>query len=481
MRSSDTTPPLQSTRENGPSLTYKRISKGSMGDQECVSILRSGEEIGIRVARSLAEVEALREPWMSWPGHRDSDIDVFLMIVQSLPEVARPHVVALYRGGKLESILVGRLEHKRLIQQDFRVGYLSLFRPWARCLTFVYGAIRGNASPENAEILVRAVMDSLRRNEADVAMCHLVPLETPLYRLALALPGILSRDTLPKSQAHDCLTVPASIDDVYRRMSPHRRHRLKATIKKIERGSLGKVSIVCYTAPPELDKLFHDAEEIAKKTYQRGLGVGFADNPAVRRRLELYARKGWLRAFVLYIGHRPSAFWIGVLYRGTCVGEYTGFDREFDKYSPGMFLLMRVIERFCNRVDGDTVRELDFGPGHAEYKKVLCSQTWQEANVFIFSPTLRGLVLKLMRTATRLLDGAARRALASIGMLPRLKRVWRDRLARRQGSSSKTTKPTSKAAAVISPQGEGSRHGKDGGSGKRRVRLFTRQTRERPK
>lgn len=380
----------------------------------------------IRVSRTLQEVEALRDQWVAWPGHRDSDIDVFLMIVQSLPEVVRPHVVALYRDGKPESILVGRLERKRL---SFRLGYLSLLRPWVRCLTFVYGAIHGNASAENTEVLVRAVMNCLERNEADVAMFELVPLDAPLYQLALRVPGILRRDTLPAPQGHDMMLVPGGIDDVYRRMSSHRRIELRRTVKKLQTNPVGKPKIICYRSLSELDRLFHDAEEIAKKTYQRGLRVGFADNPLVRTRLELGARKGWLRAYILYLGDRPCAFWIGMLYHGSFVGEYTGYDPEFRQYSPGMVLMMRVIEGFCNRTDGDVVREIDFGPGEAEYKGALCTKTWQEAVVFIFSPTPKGLALKLMRAVTRLLDGGARAILASTNLLPRLKRAWRDSLA----------------------------------------------------
>jgi len=384
-------------------------------------------EIEVRVARSLPEVEALREAWTGWPGHRDSDIDMFLMIVQSLPEVIRPHVVALHRDSKLESILVGRLERKRF---NFKVGYLSLFRPWARCITFSYGAVHGNDSPENTESLVRAVIDSLKQNEADMAMFSFVPLDMPLYHVALRTPGILSRDTLPAPQGHDSLDIPASIDEVYRRMSRERRKHTKASVKKLEAAPMGEVRIACYQNTSELDDLFRDAEGIAKSTYQRGLGVGFADNPAVRTRLELGARKGWLRGFVLYLGNRPCAYWIGMLYHGSFVSEYMGYDPEFRQYSPGMVLIMRVIEGFCNRAGGDVVKELDFGLGHAEYKGVLCSKTWQEAIVFIFSTTPKGLALKLERTATRLLDGAVRRVLASGNLLPRLKRAWRDRLAR---------------------------------------------------
>jgi hypothetical protein len=44
--------------------------------------IESGEcqEIEIRTARSLPEIEALRESWMAWPSHRDSDIDFYLSL-----------------------------------------------------------------------------------------------------------------------------------------------------------------------------------------------------------------------------------------------------------------------------------------------------------------------------------------------------------------------------------------------------------------
>jgi hypothetical protein len=401
--------------------------------------LSEGKEIEIRVARSLPEVEALREPWVGWSGHRDSDIDFYLMIVQSYPEVVRPHVIALYRNGKPDAILVGRLERKRL---RFGVGYLPAFRPWARCLTFVYGAIRGDASPQNTEMLLREVMKSLKRDEADLAMLELVPLASALYRLALKVPGILIRDALPAPQGHDSLTIPDSIDDVYRRMSRERRKHTKASIKKLETTPAGKPKILCYRNPPELDNLFRDAEEISKKTYQRGLSVGFSDNHVVRTRLELGARKGWLRAYVLYLGDRPCAFWIGMRYGETFMSDYMGYDPEFRRFSPGMVLLMRVIEGFCNRADGDIVKELDFGPGPAEYKGVLCSSNWLEAVVYIFGPTPKGLLLKSMRTATRVVDASARRILATTKLLPRLKRLWRDRMAKRGQLPPNTEKPT---------------------------------------
>jgi hypothetical protein len=389
---------------------------------------QESEKVEVRVARTLGEVEALRQPWTRWPGHRDSDIDFYLTNLQSQPEVVRPHVIALYRNDKPDAILVGRLERKPL---PFRIGYLPRLRFRARCLTFVQGALRGNPSAENMRSLLQEVMNCLRRDEADMAMLDLVPIDSPLYRLALKLPGVLSRDTLPELQGHDVMTVPDSIDEVQRWMSAHRRHELRRTARKLQSNPVGEPRIVCYREATELDHLFHDVEEIARKTYQRGLGVGFADTTRMRQRLELAARKSWLRAYLLYLGERPCAFWIGMLYGDTFVSDYTGYDPDLRQFSPGIGLVMRMVERFCNRTDGDVIKELDFGPGDAEYKAVLCTRKWFEAVVYIFSPTLRGLALKSIRTATRLVDGLAKKVLISTKFSPWLKRAWRGRLAKR--------------------------------------------------
>jgi len=393
-----------------------------------LDIRQRAEPAEIRIARSIAEIEALRECWSNWPGHRDSDIDFYLMILNSYPDVVRPHVVVLYRDGEPESILIGRLEKKHIA---FNIGYLRLPRVRARCLTFVYGAIHGKNSAENIKLLVHSILDSLDNEEADLAFLEFVPLGSSLYGLALNLPGVFGRDILPSVQAHHLLAVPQRIEDVYCQMSAKHRKNLRREIKHLL-GGTAKARIVCFRDECELGRLFQDAEAIARTTYQRGLGTGFADNALIRKRLELGARKGWLRAHLLYISDRPVAFWIGMLYNHTFISEYLGYDPEFRRLSPGMVLIMKVIEDFSGQTDGGLVTELDFGLGDAEYKAALCSKTWLEAPVHIFSSTPRGLLLKFLRLMTRTADVCARKVLTSTNMLPKLRRIWRDRLSRHE-------------------------------------------------
>jgi hypothetical protein len=398
--------------------------------------MQKDNAIEIRIAHSLSQVEALRSQWEQWSGHRDSDIDFYLAVVQSSPAVQAPHVIVLYRNGQPESMLIGRLETKEL---TFKLGYIQALRRKARSLTFVYGANRGESNVENCRLLVNEILESLQKKQADMAILEPLPLDSALHSLALEMPGALSRDTPQEPQEHNFMTLPDSIDEVYRRMSHDRRKDIRRKIKKFEASAGGPPQIVSYRHEADLATLFRDAEEIARKTYQRGLGVGFADSPEIRQRLGLAARKGWLRAYVVYLAGRPCAFWIGMLYGDTFVGEYIGYDREFQALSPGMFLTMRVIEGFCKRAEGDLVRELDFGFGQAEYKTALCNRLVQERAVFVFAPTLNGLILKLLRVTTMTVNQYAAKVLTSTNVLPKIKKAWRSRLAQRSRQAQAPT------------------------------------------
>lgn len=393
-------------------------------------------KIEARVFRSVEELEALRSSWDSWPTHRDSDFDFYLTVLRAYPEIVRPHVVGLYRDGELISILVGRLDQKKIV---FEIGYLKAFKLMSRCLTFVYEPIHGDSSPDVVQRLLEEVVRCLRRGEGDLATLEYVSTESPLYALGLKIPGFFSSDFSPSLLGHNALLIPSNVDEIYGRMSSSRRKHLRADAKKLTAHALGPARIICYRREHELNALFMNAEEVAKKTYQRGLQAGFADTADVRMRLETAARKGWLRAYLLFLGDRPIAFWIGMLYGDSFLSEYMGYDPEFRSLSPGLYLLLQVIAGFCGRIDGDIVRELDFGLGGADYKTMLSTRSWQEARVFIFSPTAKGMMLKFMRAITQFADSNARRILAFVNQQRRLKRAWRDRVAsppRRKISSS---------------------------------------------
>lgn len=387
------------------------------------------ERINVRVIRSTDELEDIRDNWTSWQYHPNSDIDFYLTVNRLRPQVLRPHVIVLYRDAVPTAMLVGRIEDKHL---DLKVGYRSVFRPKARVMNFVHEGFLGDSSDQNCQILVAEIMNSLRLGEGDVALINSLKPNSSMYRAAARLPSFLCRDRFPTTEMRWTLSLPGSTEELFRGLSPKARKNRRQEAQKLLRDHSGNVRVVCFSKAAEVDRVASDIEEVARKTYHRGLGVGFVDTAENRQRLLLEAEKGWLRAYVMYVADRPSGFLIGSLYNGTLHGNFTGYDPDLRKYSPGTFLLMKIIEESCR----NSIKEIDFGSGDAWYKQMFCNHEFVEASIFIFAPNLRGFRLNASRTPTILIDRLARKVLERLKALPRIKRAWRDRVRQREKGPS---------------------------------------------
>ncbi len=390
----------------------------------------SGAALTVRTARSFAEVEEIRQVWSAWPSHRDSDIDFCLEFGWTRKEVVRPHVIVLYRDGRADAMLVGWIERVRL---KSKIGYLRLPGMPALLLNFSYGGLLGNASAENCRELVLSILGALRQGEAEVAVLGNLAVDSSLYREAHRLPGFASRDRLPATVTRHAMTLPADVKDVYSALSANHRSDLKRKAKKLVAKYPDAVRVCCYRQPAEVEAAAPQIEEIAKKTYQRGLGVGFQDSEEMRRRLRMCAEKGWLRMYVLYLGDVACAFWIGTVYNGNFCSDYLAFDPAFGDCSPGSFLMMKVIEDFCNA----GVKEIDFGSGEGRYKEQFGNRSAIESSAWIFAARPKGLALNAIRTSAATVDGVARKILDKTNLLPRIKRAWRDRAANAGAKASK--------------------------------------------
>jgi hypothetical protein len=377
----------------------------------------------VKVLRTLPELEDIRRAWESWPGNRDSELDTYLACLQSIPVTVRPHVVVVERNGKPDAILVGRLD---LGHVTCHLGYLRLNLP-AKILCFVYGALRGNPSKENCELIVNSVLKSLSDREADVAYMNFLREDSELCRLAKTRPDALTRDYLRVTQQHYATALPASVDEFYRGLSSKVRKNQKRQAKKLVDHFSGNVTVRCFREVAEVGDLIKDVGTVASKSYQRGLGVGFFDSAHTREQLRLKAERGWLRGYVLYLADRPCAFWVGDLNGNTFGSDYVGYDPEFASHSPGMYLVMRVIEGFC---DGhhEGVTDVDFGTGHAQYKQVLSNQEWCETSVHIFSPTFKGVGINLVRSVVVGTDQLLKKTLSRTNLLQKVKKAWRGRV-----------------------------------------------------
>jgi hypothetical protein len=387
------------------------------------------DQIAVRVVRAFDEVEGLRPVWTAWQRIADADIDYYLLTLQSSPTCLRPHIIVLYRDGLPQTLLIGKLENCGIW---LKVGQWRLPSPRARGLAFIYGGLLGDQSPRNCEILMRSILDSLSQGEADFALFNKLKTDSSLHGIALRAPAFLCRDHFAGSFLHCSMKLPSDTDALYRGLSSDHRNQIRRKARHLLAAYPDRTRIASFQEVEEMEDALADVERVAQKTYQRGLGVGFKNDPAFHQSLALTASKGWLRGYILYLDDTPVAFWIGTLFGGVFRLDYLGYDPAYERFSPGIFLITKVLEDLCQ----NAVREIDFGYGVERYKQQFGNCTWHEAIIHIFAPTFKGLALNAVRTLVLVTDRLARTILERTKLLPKLKRAWRIRIRPAQARPS---------------------------------------------
>jgi Acetyltransferase (GNAT) domain len=380
----------------------------------------------IRTLRTRTEIETLREFWSSCGPCRDADLDFYLFIIDLYPEALRPHVVVLYDGEVPKALLAGRLDASSV---PVKAGYVTIPVPRMRILQIVHGGWLGEISDANAERLIGSIVETLSKGEADVALLHCPNLSSPLVHCAEGLPYRWCSDHLISPQAHRVLDLSEVTGPFLASLSQNERYQQRKRARRIEQ-DFNDHRIELLTTPDEVERIIQDAEAVAAKSYQRGLNIGFSETPIIRSRLNFEARKGWLRAYILYLNKRPSAFWIGSLRDRVFLSDYLAFDPAYAKYGPGMYLIVKVMEELCrDRCDGAVALErIDFGIGDASYKERLSNRHWQESPVYIFAPSIKAVGVNALRSAMGLMSHSAKGLVGMTPLLDRIKRMWRRRV-----------------------------------------------------
>jgi Acetyltransferase (GNAT) domain len=377
----------------------------------------------VTIARTVDEVEALRPAWQEMPvGDVDADIDYFLTVVRHRVEVVRPHVVLIERDGVPPLMIVARLEDAPL---EVRLGYRVVARPKLRTLRVAFGGIVGVAGDSDRRRVLHELRRPLREGEADAVVVSQLEARGRMCSLARASAPRMCRDHAGAPAAHWSVPIPNSMEAFLAERSSRTRKNARYYDRRMKRDH-PDLRVRSFRRESELDELCTDMERVAATTYQRNLGAGFTGNPQDRALMALGMARGWFRAWVLYFGDRPVAFWHGYAYRGTFTTGCPGFDPEFTKDRVGAYLAVRMVESLCA---DDAVHTLDWGHGEAEYKRTLGHEQREELDVVLFAPTAAGLRAALLRSAAAAVTRLVERMLGDAGV-KRIRRAWRDRLKR---------------------------------------------------
>lgn len=380
-------------------------------------------DVRIATARTLDEVEALREEWLPLLSKSiTTHPDYYRGVVETEPQVRGPYVLSLRRGGTLEAMLLGRFEEVPL---TCRLGYRTVYAPKVRSITIVYEGYVGDVGEVNARAFVRELHAAIDRGDADVLLFRHLNVDHPLRRAATDGRNLLTLQHLGRRTICWERTLPDSFDEFMRSLSKSTRSGVTRYKKKLERDFEGRVDVRSFRTVDDLDDYYRDAEIVASMSYQRGLGVGVRDDERYRRRTTLAAERGWFRAYVLYVEGTPVAFCGGEGFNGRFRYGIPGYDPALADYRVGTYVLMRMIEDLCA---DETISLLDFGFGDSEYKRRFGDRSWYEEDVLVYARRLRPVRINLLRTLLLGTNSAAMALGRKVGVFSRVKNRWRSRL-----------------------------------------------------
>ena len=327
--------------------------------------------------------------------------------------------------------MIGRIEKRHL---DIRLGYKTLFSPALRCLSIVYGGIIGRPSAELCEVLIDEIMDMLRRGRVDLIFFNHLRVDSPIYKLCKTVPDFFSRSHFTTPESHWQTYIPDTIEEFYGKIPNSRKRRWRRDIRQLEKMSSSEVKIVCYRRLSDVNYLIDVACQIEKSTYKRGITAGFTDSPVNRVLLEKAAGDGRLRAYILYVADKPCAFQFDVRYGKTQFTEFGSFDPRWGRGSPGMVLMIKVLEQLCRESE---VSMMDYGFGHALYKSKFGTNHWLEETVCIYALRPCPIIINMAMSVNLACCVILTRAIKWLKLDSWIKRNWR-RMVCKEGRKNST-------------------------------------------
>jgi len=378
-------------------------------------------------AKNLADVESLRPVWEKLQNSNqaaapNADIDRFISVIETMKDIAQPHVILLQHNGTGETLVIGRLEKTRL---NCKIGYKTLLKPALRCLSIVYGGVLGRLTDDTFNILLGELQATFAKNEADVVFFNHLRTDSPVHKLITTKPGFFCRGHLTRTEVHRTMPVPENIERFYEARSKKHRGNLRRYIKKIQQEYADRARIAAYQSEDQAEEFIKAASQISGKTYQEKLGSGIKDDEQMVHYTRTAAKYGWLRAHVLYLGDEPCAFQYGLQYKKTYFLEQIGFDPKWSQHNVGTVLFLKVLEELCA---AQQVQTLDFGFGDAEYKRSYCDKCWTEASAYIFAPRLYPILVNMAQSSMMGLSLGLEYVLNKTDLSGRIKRSWRNLL-----------------------------------------------------
>jgi hypothetical protein len=376
-------------------------------------------DLEVHIYRGATEIEPHRDFWWQNASHPKADPDVLL----SNARVSNLCMLKVSSGGHPLGMLLAHLGTQKL---DFRLGYVSLFKPTANVLAVVENSVSHPHDINVCRPLLAGVLSLLSKREADYAHFPCVSPDSVLYRT-------ISCDTPRMSRSLSFTLEPRwrlEIPPTFSAFLADRSHKTRANIRRNERQLLGahpSLSVRRISGEtPSPEVMFDQILHVFNLTYQAGLGRSPLSSPSARTEWLHLVKHHRIQGNLLFIEDRPVAFSYCQTLRNFCVLMTPGYDPAFSKWNVGQYSLLRLIEDLAVSHPNGV---LDYGLGYSQYKESFGTSSMMEGHALVFAPRFKPIAINLVRTAFRKVNTHIAAISRSLGASQKLKRLLRSRNA----------------------------------------------------
>lgn len=371
----------------------------------------------IEVANNLARVQELRHSWVDLPSNIepapiDVDIDWYICTMKSID--AAPHVLIIWRNGKVEAIIAGRLHQRKMSP---RLGYLRLWASVFQCWSIHYGCILALPGDGLDKVLCKAILSQLRHPNIDLIYTNALPVTNTIYKELSKYKQVYASQPQP----HWKMTLPDSLEDALQSKGKRIREQIRRSMRKIEKIQ-PPYSFRVYQSEKDVQEFYHIAKTISDKTYQSAIDVGFPSDPEHYNHLELSAQKGWFRSCIICLGETPVAFQEGLVYRDVYYMPYLGYDQKLRDFNLGTVLMVNSWDDLCKN---KLAKLFDFGYGDGEYKKRYSDICEMEGQLFLYKKKANIVITIFLKRIVEFLNNTIRHYLRNVGLYDKIKTKWR--------------------------------------------------------
>ena len=203
------------------------------------------------------------------------------------------------------------------------------------------------------------------------------------------------------------------------------RHDLRRTRKRFLEELDGRYRLCVYTSTEDVARLAEDAEIVSRKTYQwHLLGQRVGRGGTVEEMLRVAAEHDILLSYVLFVDAEPVAFQIGYRFGRVYSAHQTGFDPQWRKWQPGIFLLTEIFLDISRTPD---LELFDFQVGDSLEKSRLSNLSRQERHFYLFPASWRGAMLAYTKLGVDAASSSMGRVAHAFGIKDLVKRRLRRR------------------------------------------------------